>query len=141
MRRRYAGKDFHKNSGVGHDSQKMRAVPGKNSFMLEFGSCAMLIENWIQVCWIVASYIWSIGLRQCVPFSCRLSGASSIGGTGVFFAHETFSAFAPVLGTVDVCYKQLIIGHNSSLWRADNTCFRSFSVPLEDCFKLLNINF
>ena len=36
-----------------------------------------------------------------------------------FFAHETFSAFASMLGTADFFCKQLIIGHNSSLLRAD----------------------
>ena len=85
MRRRYAGKDFHKNSGVGHDSQTNLGSAWQEVLDAEIGSCAMLIENWIQVCWIVASYIWGIGLQQCVPFSCQLSGASSIGGTGVFF--------------------------------------------------------
>ena len=36
---------------------------------------------------------------------------------------------------------ELNIGHNFPFWRADNSCFLSFSVPLEDCFKLFNLHF
>ena len=57
---------------------------------------------------------------------------SSIGGAGASFLMKPLSTFVSVRGTV--FEKKKITGHNSSFWRADNTCFRSFLVPLEDCF-------